>query len=181
MEWMLLPLKRYAQFSGRSRRQEYWMFILFQFLLYTVLGVVGMVIGAGAAGLSSAGGNPSGAGLMGMFAAFGIFALVFMIVYFALLIPSIAVTVRRLHDQERSGMWLLAVIVPYVIGYIVAIAGAAAESTVIAGLGGLVTLLGVIAGLVLFVFMFLPGTPGPNRYGPDPKAGEHAVAAPPAY
>lgn len=181
MEWMLLPLKRYAEFSGRSRRQEYWMFILFQILLYIVLGVVGAVIGAGAGGMAASAGGVGSAGMMGMFAAFGIFALVFMIVYFALLIPSIAVTVRRLHDQERSGLWLLAPVVPYVIGYVVVFAGASAQSSVLAGLGGLILLLGAIAGLVLFVFMFLPGTAGPNRYGPDPKAGAQAVAAPPAY
>ncbi len=48
MEWMLMPLKRYADFSGRSRRKEYWMFLLFEIILFTVVGIVaGVLFGFG--------------------------------------------------------------------------------------------------------------------------------------
>ena len=46
MEWMLMPLRRYADFSGRSRRKEYWMFVLFEIILFTVVGVVGAMLWA---------------------------------------------------------------------------------------------------------------------------------------
>ncbi len=54
------------------------------------------------------------------------------------------------------------------LGYILTIAGAVAQSTAMAGIGGIVVLLGFVAALVLLVMFCLPGTPGPNRYGPDP-------------
>ncbi|WP_419807348.1 DUF805 domain-containing protein [Sphingomonas sp.] len=182
MEWMLMPLKRYAQFSGRSRRQEFWMFFLLQFLIYFALTIIAFVIGAGAAGMSSAGSTPGSAGLVGMFAALGIFFLVYLVIAFGLLIPNIAVAVRRLHDTNRSGLWLLLMIVPYVLGYILAFMGAASQSTAIAGLGGIITLVGLIGAIVLLVFYCLPGTVGPNQYGPDPKGADlGAVNVPPTY
>ena len=177
MEWMILPLKRYAQFSGRSRRQEYWMFVLFQMLIYIALGIVAVVLGAGAAGLASGGTSSGSAGMMGMFAALGVFLLVYGLVGLAFLVPNLAVIVRRLHDTERSGKWLLAVVVPYVLGYVLSIVGAASQSNVLAMVGGLVAVIGMIGGLVLLVFMCLDGTPGPNRYGADPKGRGEATTA----
>ena len=117
MEWMLMPLKRYADFSGRSRRKEYWMFVLFVVIVYVVLALLGWALGETAAT-----------------ALLGIFAL-------GILIPSIAVQVRRFHDQGKSGWFVLLGFIP------------------------------LVGGLIVLVFMCLEGDQGPNEYGPDPKGG----------
>lgn len=84
MNWYLEVLKKYAVFSGRARRKEYWMFTLFYILIYIALMVViGYVAGAGIGGM------------------------VVMIYSLAMLIPSIAVAIRRMHDIGRSGWWIL--------------------------------------------------------------------------
>jgi len=127
MEWMLLPLKRYADFAGRSRRKEYWMFSLGLAIVYAILGTL-LVVGGGFA--RNPGDPPSGLTLL-VFALFGITVL-------GILVPSIAVQVRRFHDQDKSGWFVLLGFIPYV------------------------------GGLIVLVFMCLPGTPGPNRFGDDP-------------
>jgi uncharacterized membrane protein YhaH (DUF805 family) len=119
MNWYLLALKKYAVFSGRSRRKEYWFFVLFYLLISLGLGILDAVLGTHTA---------KGVGLFG-----AIYAL-------ALLIPSLSVTVRRLHDTGRTGWWILFAFVP------------------------------LIGWLVLLVFMFLDSQPGDNEYGPSPKA-----------
>ena len=173
MEWMLLPLKRYAEFSGRSRRQEFWMY----FLLLTIIWLIGfiamMAMGVGAMSMAgvNADGSPRVGGLMGMFASFGIFLLVFGIIWLALLVPTIAVQVRRLHDTNRSGWWLWIYWGPMLLGYLMSIAGAANQSAGMAMFGGLLSLLSLIGLIVLIVFYCLPGTSGPNNYGADPLGG----------
>jgi uncharacterized membrane protein YhaH (DUF805 family) len=162
---MLLPLKRYAEFSGRSRRMEYWMFQLFMFLVYIAMIVLMMVVGGGAlmTGDPSAAAAAGGAALI-IFGLYALFAL-------AMLIPSIAVSVRRLHDTNRSGWWILAPLSGYVIMLIGTVMAAGSPDN--PGLGGILAMVGMIAviglGLTLLVFMFLEGTRGPNQYGPDPK------------
>ncbi|MBD3728869.1 MAG: DUF805 domain-containing protein [Sphingomonadales bacterium] len=99
MEWMIMPYKRYADFSGRSRRKEYWMFQLFVIIVYVVLLMLGGGLGAAA--------GDSGGGLAG--GLFGILLLVFIVATF---IPALAVLVRRLHDQDKSGWWALLALVP---------------------------------------------------------------------
>lgn len=129
MDWMLMPLRRYADFSGRSRRKEYWMFAL------GVMGVVFLVI---ALALLMSGGL-SGMAQTGGFLA-GPFMIVFAVFWLAIIVPSIAVQVRRFHDQDKSGWFVLLNFIPY------------------------------LGGLIVLVFMFLEGTRGPNRFGPDSKA-----------
>ena len=120
MSWYLQALMKYAVFSGRSRRMEYWYFVLFNILVSIVLGVIdALLFGTLDSGM--------GVGLLS-----GIYGL-------AILIPSLAVTVRRLHDIDRSGWWILIALVP------------------------------LIGTIVLLVFALLEGTAGPNRYGPNPK------------
>lgn len=131
MEYMFLPLKRYADFSGRSRRMEYWMFALFLVVVNIVLGTV---LGVIAGGASLAGGEG------GALAALGGSMLVLVILGLAFLVPSLAVAVRRFHDQDKSGWFVLLGFIPYV------------------------------GAVIVFVMMCLEGTKGPNRYGPDPKA-----------
>lgn len=102
MNWMILPYRRYFEFSGRSRRKEYWGFVLFTWLVSMVLNAVfgvstyHMMSGVLASGamVNTTGSLPG-----------NLFAL-------ASFIPSFAVTVRRLHDQNRTGWWLLLVFLP---------------------------------------------------------------------
>src|SRR6185503_4314657 len=92
MNWYLDVLKKYAVFSGRARRKEYWMFFLFNVIIAVVLGILeGMV------------GSP------------GIVGVVYSL---AVLLPGIGVTVRRLHDTGRTGWWILIAFIP-LIGAIV--------------------------------------------------------------
>lgn len=91
MDYMLLPLRRYFDFSGRSQRKEYWLFVLFQWLLVLpLLGLFAVTGGANAAVMVTG-----------------------WIVLAALIIPMVAVQVRRLHDQDRSGWWILLSVVPF--------------------------------------------------------------------
>ena len=167
MHWMLMPLKRYAEFSGRSRRMEYWMFQLFMFLVYMALIVLMMVVGGGA--LMMAGGDPgtalaAGGAVMIIFILYILFAL-------AMFIPALAVTVRRLHDTNRSGKWVLGFVGAYALMFVGGILAAGSPDN--PGLGGILSLVGgvavIVLALILLVFMFLEGTRGPNNYGPDPK------------
>jgi uncharacterized membrane protein YhaH (DUF805 family) len=98
MNWYLEVLKKYAVFSGRARRKEYWLFFLFNVIIALVLGFID-----GAAGLAD---GQSGYGPLG-----GLYTL-------AIFIPGIAVSVRRLHDTDHSGWWLFIALVP-LIGAIV--------------------------------------------------------------
>lgn len=119
MNWYLEALRKYATFEGRARRKEYWFFILFNVLAVVVLGIIDVVLGTSS--------KEAGLGLLS-----GIYLL-------AVLLPALAVTVRRLHDTDRSGWWILIEFIP------------------------------LIGGLVLLVFTLLDGTPGSNRFGPSPK------------
>ena len=119
MNWFLMALKKYATFSGRSRRSEYWYFILFYLIIAIVLGIIDR-----AAGTMTSNGT---VGVLG-----GLFGL-------AMLIPSLAVGARRLHDTGRTGWWQLI---------------------------GLIPLIGII---VLIVFYVQDSHPGSNQYGTNPK------------
>ncbi len=130
MEWMLMPYRRYFDFSGRSRRKEYWMFVLFYLLVSLVL--LGLMFGGmGAMDFEDPSARPGPLFFAGAFG-IGVFAL-------ASFIPALAVQVRRFHDQDKSGWFVLLNLVPY------------------------------LGGLIVLIFMFLDGTRGPNKYGLDPK------------
>jgi uncharacterized membrane protein YhaH (DUF805 family) len=165
MEYMFMPLKRYAEFSGRSRRMEYWMFVVFQFLIGIVFGVLAGIMG----GLAMVGGGGPRA-IMAMGGGIIILYLLYLLIMLVLFIPALAVGVRRLHDTNRSGWWIIAPLAAYIVMAIGLGIAAVSGST---GLAAIVSLLGGFAAVVLFitllVFLFLDGTKGPNRYGPDPK------------
>ena len=130
MDWFVGALKKYAVFEGRARRREYWFFVLFAVLIHIVLNVVDRVLGLYSAA--------NGIGVLG-----GIFGL-------AILIPSLAVGARRLHDTGRSGWWLLIGLIP------------------------------LIGAIVLIVFFVMDSQPGSNQYGENPKGvGGAAVPATP--
>ena len=126
MNWYLQALKKYATFSGRARRKEYWMYILFYVLILLALTIVDGLIGT----------RIADAGL-------GILTAIYAL---AVLIPTLAVTVRRLHDTGRSGWWILIQLIP---------------------------LVGVF---ILLYFLVSDSNPGQNAYGPSPKEGEAALA-----
>jgi uncharacterized membrane protein YhaH (DUF805 family) len=121
MNYYIGVLKKYTVFAGRAGRAEYWYFVLFNLIIYIVLGIIDQAI----AGPSEMG-QPSGGILTGLYS-------------LAVLLPSLAVGVRRLHDTNRTGWWLLISFVP-IIGFI-----------------------------VLLVFMVQDSQPGANQYGPNPK------------
>ena len=152
MDWMLMPLRRYAEFSGRSRRKEYWMYVLLLVIVGLVVGVVEGIVGLN--------------GMIG-----GLYGPLSALFLLATFIPSLAVGIRRLHDTNRSGWWMLIGVSPYVASAVLLYSGDLA----LAGILGFVALAGAI---VLLVFLVLEGTRGPNQYGPDPKGSEpEAVAA----
>jgi predicted ribosomally synthesized peptide with SipW-like signal peptide len=143
LDYMLMPFRRYADFKGRSRRMEFWSFTLFNVLVSIVIGIVVFGLGGSFAAFTDAE-NAGVSAVMGAF--FGGFGLLFVVWWLATIIPSVAVTVRRLHDRDMSGWWYL--------GFI---------------LLSMIPLIGFIASIALFVVLVLPGTPGANRYGADPK------------
>lgn len=136
MEWMLMPYRRYFDFSGRSQRKEYWMFALLYLIVAIVFG--GLILsGMPMSDLERAaetGIEPAAPGPLMLLGATGLGLFVL-----GSLIPAVAVAVRRFHDQDKSGWFVLLNFVPYV------------------------------GGLILLVFMCIEGTRGPNRFGPDPK------------
>ncbi len=94
MDWYLKVLKNYAEFSGRARRKEYWMFVLFNLIFYYVLMFIDWIIGTF---------DPEiGLGVLG-----GLYSL-------AVFIPGLAVSVRRLHDIGKSGWMILIVLIPLI-------------------------------------------------------------------
>ncbi len=140
MEWMLMPLRRYAEFSGRSRRMEYWMFALLNVIVMSVITMLMVAGGFSMSGLAN-GAPPEAPGIL-----FWLGACLLGIYVLAIIVPSIAVTIRRLHDRDMSGWWYL--------GFI---------------LLSMIPMVGFIASIAMLVIFFLPGTPGPNRFGTDPK------------
>ncbi|QIG79597.1 DUF805 domain-containing protein [Stakelama tenebrarum] len=147
MQWMFLPYKRFFDFEGRSTRREYWLFALLQLIIAVGVAFLQamftpgggeMVAGPGAYpggdpfAPAAAPASPASLLLMGLY---GLYTL-------AMIIPSIAVGIRRLHDSDRSGLWYLILFVP------------------------------LIGALVMLVFTLLPGTEGENRFGPDPRDPE---------
>ena len=120
MSWYIEVLKKYFVFSGRARRSEYWYFVLFNFLISIALTAADFALGnidleTGGTGLIST-----------------IYSL-------AVLIPGLAVSVRRLHDTDRTGWWLLIAFIP------------------------------VIGAIALLVFFFQDSQQGNNQYGDYPK------------
>lgn len=144
MNWMIMPFKRYADFKGRSRRMEFWMFALLNSIVWLVLVMMQMGSTAGFAELAADEQNNPLAIYGVLFS--GTFGILLALWALATIIPSIAVTVRRLHDRDMSGWWYLGVII-----------------------GSLIPLINILISLGFLILMFLPGTPGPNRFGPDPK------------
>jgi len=112
VNWYLAVLKNYVGFNGRARRTEYWMFFLFNLIIGIVLEIIGLALKN---------------------------QILYYIYGLAVLLPNLAVGVRRLHDTGKSGWWLLIGLIP------------------------------IVGWIVLLVFFVTAGQPGNNQYGPDPK------------
>lgn len=106
MSWYLQAMRKYADFSGRARRREYWFFMLFYAVFALVIVVLGLLFAAGSASLTNMG---EGIGAMGV---------IYTLYVLGNLLPGLAVSVRRLHDTGRSGWWLFIALVPGVGGII---------------------------------------------------------------
>ncbi|WP_066664570.1 DUF805 domain-containing protein [Sphingomonas sp. CCH9-H8] len=169
MEWMILPLKRYFDFSGRSRRKEYWMYTLFLVIVSIVLAILDNALGLdGSATADPA--DPFGAASGGLLG--NIFAL-------GTLIPSLAVSVRRLHDLDRSGWWILLPMGPILVGAVLlgvgmvqSLGGMGGGTSSLMVVGGIALFAGFICSIVLLVWYCTAGTAGPNRFGEDPKGAD---------
>jgi uncharacterized membrane protein YhaH (DUF805 family) len=144
MEWMMMPLRRYADFRGRSCRSEYWLFQLLLVMVYAVLGIAGFAVAMGLGVFSMTSSEDILVALTHqpvlwlIIGIAGIFSL-------AVFIPSISVVVRRLHDLGLSGWWY---------------AGYAVLSQV--------PYLQVVVFIGFLVVMCLKGTSGENKFGADP-------------
>jgi uncharacterized membrane protein YhaH (DUF805 family) len=101
MNWMLLPLKRYFDFSGRSRRLEYWLFTVFVWAVLIIEFMIIMMV-TDALGMAGKGEDAPGIAL-----------LVVFFTWAGLFIPWLAALVRRLHDSDKSGLWLLIYFLPF--------------------------------------------------------------------
>lgn len=124
MNWYLEALKKYAVFSGRSRRKEYWYFFLINLIITFILLIVDKITGTYSL--------QTGMGLLGSLYSIAVF------------IPNISVTVRRLHDINRTGWWVLIALIP------------------------------IIGAIILLIFMVQDSTPGENRFGNNPKEPQSA-------
>lgn len=146
MNWYLAVLKKYAVFSGRAQRKEYWMFYLFNFLFMLGLSAVDKLIGMSLNGRRV--------------------DLLSAIYSLAVLVPLLAVAVRRFHDIGKNGGWVLF--------YFCAIFSCSIAASLLVAFNHLWTML--LSVLLLFAFslsfiLFLArdGQPGENKYGPNPK------------
>lgn len=124
MKYFLEPItKHYVDFKGRANRKQFWLWTLWYMIFYILLQVFIGIGGAMDSGFIS-----------------GLFTIILVVFGLGLLLPNLAIAVRRLHDIGRSGWWLLLSLIP------------------------------IVGGLVLLVFYVLPGTPQENRFGPVPQA-----------
>jgi uncharacterized membrane protein YhaH (DUF805 family) len=149
IQWALRPLERYADFRGRASRAEYWWFYLATIIVGLVAEVADGTVGSDE------------------------FGWIGGIVNLALIVPTIAVTVRRLHDTDRSGWWLVLGLVAIIGLVTIAVAGSFREEAGISPLMIVAGLATIVVAITLFVFMVLPGNEGPNRYGDDPYGPGH--------
>lgn len=130
--------EKYATFSGRASRSEYWWYYLFHFLVVIAFIVVAL-------GVATASGGVEG-GVSSTVIAVGVIGGLFLLATF---IPALAVQIRRFHDRNMSGWWYLALIILGMVPYV-----------------------GFIASIAILVIGVLPGTVGPNKFGPDPLRPE---------
>ncbi|MBP5535986.1 MAG: DUF805 domain-containing protein [Bacteroidales bacterium] len=163
MKWFLKCLKQYADFTGRARRKEYWWFSLINCLISMVL-LVGMMVPIfkAAFGPSASEDFNEWDVMRSIFT--NPFLYIYIIFYLAMLVPGLAVMVRRLHDIGKSGYWSILIIGGSVLGNI---SRMLSDTCVIAY--ALVTLAVIAILIVSLIWLFSDSEYGPNQYGPNPK------------
>lgn len=174
MKWFIKCLRQYFDFKGRARRKEYWMFYLWTLIIEAVIFLLSFILGGGLPGLGASEDLPPE--LMPRNIGMGMFFSGLITLYgLALLIPRLAVSVRRLHDTGKSGWWLLgfyfAMFCIAIVGFFLAIEMAPV------GMALSFTSVWVTVGLSLMLvgywlyLMVKKGDVGSNKYGEDPKEG----------
>lgn len=119
MNYYINALKNYVGFRGRARRKEFWMFVLFNCIFSTVASLLDNVLG------------------LYICQGVGIISVIYVL---GVLLPSLAIAVRRMHDIGKTGWAILIALIP------------------------------IVGGIILIVWACKPGVVGDNKYGPDPKA-----------
>jgi uncharacterized membrane protein YhaH (DUF805 family) len=152
MDWVAGPYKRYFDFVGRASRREYWAFAIFSLVVVTITGWIDNVSGLHFVA-PAAGADPP-----------GVLTTVFSLVTF---VPGLAVAVRRLHDSNRSGWWVMLPVAPFLFVVVVAPFGLMVIFYMFVPLAML------LAAAAFIVLLCLPGTRGPNRFGGDPFEDEN--------
>ena len=159
MNWYLDVLKKYAVFSGRASRKEYWMFVLFNLIVVILLSLVLSFLGVPKIGQN----------------------VISNIYSLGIIIPSLAVLTRRYHDIGRSGWWMLLnigcvlfIIPAMILGIMFTFSGSAAGSLVM----GIFLLLGLACAITSLVFCVTKSQAGSNKYGPNPYETTTAQEAP---
>ncbi|TFH42664.1 MAG: DUF805 domain-containing protein [ANME-2 cluster archaeon] len=127
MKWYLSVLIKYATFKGRARRTEFWMFSLINFAISFILSILGYL-------------SIDGSGQ------YRFFSIIYLLYGIAVLVPGIAVTVRRFHDIGKNGWWIFIVLVP------------------------------IIGWILMLTFLFSNSEPGDNQYGSNPKSATNQFA-----
>ena len=157
MEWFKkVVFENYANFNGRARRKEYWMFMLFYFIFSLVLGLI--------------------SGLLGVLG-----SLLLLVWSFGLFLPTIAVTIRRFHDSGKSGWWYLASFAPIVpLSLITYMILTETSSSTMMGVFWVLLVISVVICLIPLIFLFLSSESGTNQWGPNPKDEGEYQEMPPA-
>lgn len=119
MNWYLKVLRQYGDFKGRARRMEYWMFVLFNVFISIILLIIDNLVGIAFEDID--------------------YGPLYLTYCLFIIMPSLAVAVRRLHDSGRSGWWILISLIPF------------------------------LGGIWLLVLLLMDSDPGDNKYGPNPK------------
>lgn len=135
---------KYADFSGRARRSEYWFWVLFNLIVGFVANMISSLLGS---------------------------LTLCLIVIVALLIPSISVTVRRLHDIGKSGWYYLLLVVPIVLMFYLLFTYLFIydASSSIFYIIGLLEITSFILAIIFIIWLAKDSQPGMNKYGPNPK------------
>jgi uncharacterized membrane protein YhaH (DUF805 family) len=152
MKWFKLAIQNYTVIQGRTSREGYWMFILFSVLLSMAAVILDFALGT----------------------RFGDNGLIQTLLSLFLLVPGTTIVVRRLHDIGKSGKWymwfLIINAIIFFFYFFFLMAGALAGSiTAMAGVGLILAAHCLVAGIIFLIPMCTRGTPGVNKYGPNPE------------
>ncbi|MBO7571689.1 MAG: DUF805 domain-containing protein [Bacteroidales bacterium] len=175
MKYFIKCWKHFADFKGRARRKEYWMFLLFNYIISFALGMVyyvGLILQL----TNSADAEYYSGGSSSMLWTGGGLVFVFfciMVIYcWMSLIPTLAVIVRRLHDIGRKGTWLWLLV--FLILFYGILLSNVFSVTVVVVVGILITILSMGISVLMIVLGCIDGHKGENQYGPNPKELEEA-------